>query len=72
VLVIQEMMRPTSLDRAGATGALADLYFGVLSEAGTWSPEDIASWQRDAGLATLSPMMLITAPGLGQQSARYE
>ena len=70
VLVIQEMMRPTSLERAGATGALADLYFGVLSEAGTWSPQDIASWQRDAGLAPLSPLMLLTAPGLGQQSAR--
>lgn len=72
VLVIQEMMRPSSPARAGGTGALGDLYFGALSEAGTWSYEEIADWQRAAGLGTLAPVAFLTAPGLGQQSARRD
>ena len=70
LLVVQELMRPTSLRSTSASGALADLYFAAMSRAGTWSPEEIAAWQRDAGLEPLAPMMFLTAPGLGQQSAR--
>jgi 2-polyprenyl-3-methyl-5-hydroxy-6-metoxy-1,4-benzoquinol methylase len=70
VLVVQEVMRPMSPQAAGGAGALGDLYFGALSEAGTWSPSEIAAWQRDAGLEPLAPLSFLTAPSLGQQSAK--
>jgi hypothetical protein len=32
-----------------------DLFFGLFSEAGTWSADEIASWYRDAGLKLQKP-----------------
>ncbi|HLY30456.1 MAG TPA: class I SAM-dependent methyltransferase [Ktedonobacterales bacterium] len=69
-LVVQEVFRPVSAHAAGQLGALADLYFAVTSEAGTWSPAEIAAWQRAAGLAPRKPIEFLFAPGTGQQSAR--
>jgi len=70
VLVVQDMERPAKPGDAGAFGALADLYFAALSASGTWSLEEIASWQAEAGLAPLKPVRMLTAPGVAQQSAR--
>lgn len=70
VVAVQEMLRPATPSEAGATGALGDLYFGALSESGTWSAEEIADWQRSAGLSPLAPIRFLTAPGLAQQCAR--
>ncbi|MFW5921231.1 MAG: SAM-dependent methyltransferase, partial [Polyangiales bacterium] len=69
VLVLQEMIRPVGNERAQA-GALADLYFAALSESGTWSYEELADWQRGAGLEPLRPVRFVSQPGLGQQPAR--
>ncbi|HEX9941604.1 MAG TPA: class I SAM-dependent methyltransferase [Thermoanaerobaculia bacterium] len=69
VFVIQELHRPHSPKEAGQIGALLDLYFAVTSEAGTWSFEEMADWQREAGLKPLKPIRFVTAPGNGQQSA---
>jgi SAM-dependent methyltransferase len=69
VFVIQELYRPSSPREAGQIGALLDLYFALTSEAGTWSFEEMADWQREAGLKPLKPLKLMTAPGNGQQSA---
>ena len=68
--VVLEFFRPGSARRAGQTGALLDFYFGMASAAGTWSVEDIAGWQRAAGLVARRPRKLFTAPGQGLQAAR--
>jgi SAM-dependent methyltransferase len=68
-LVIHEMIRPATPTDGGGVGALADLYFAVTSRAGTWSFEELAAWQRDAGLTPSRPQRLLSVPGLGQQMA---
>jgi 2-polyprenyl-3-methyl-5-hydroxy-6-metoxy-1,4-benzoquinol methylase len=69
VYVIQELYRPESPKQAGQIGALLDLYFALTSEAGTWSFEEMAGWQREAGLKPRKPVRFVTAPGNGQQTA---
>lgn len=70
LLVIAELVRPRTPSRAGQIGALADLYFAATSLAGTWSSEEMAAWQRDAGLAVRRPIRLVTAPGGALHVAR--
>ncbi len=67
IFVIQEIIRPQSPDKAGQVGALLDLYFAATSEAGTWSVEEMADWQRQAGLVARKPMWLRSLPGSAQQ-----
>jgi SAM-dependent methyltransferase len=69
IYVIQDFMRPHSPEESGQIGALLDLYFAVTSEVGTWSFEDLAGWQREAGLAPKKPVRFLTSPGTGQQAA---
>jgi SAM-dependent methyltransferase len=69
IFVIQEHVRPATPGQAGQIGALLDLYFALTSEAGTWSFEEMADWQREAGLTPRKPLKLVTAPGNGQQAA---
>jgi SAM-dependent methyltransferase len=69
VFVIQETVRAASPTRAGQIGALLDLYFAVTSHAGTWSYEEMADWQRQAGLVPRKPIRFRTVPGMGQQVA---
>lgn len=69
VFVIQELYRPHTPDESGQVGALLDLYFALTSESGTWSFEEMAGWQREAGLKPRKPVKFRTVPGNGQQSA---
>ncbi|HEY0552667.1 MAG TPA: class I SAM-dependent methyltransferase [Thermoanaerobaculia bacterium] len=69
IFVIQEHFRPATPQQAGQIGALLDLFFALTSQAGTWSFEEMAGWQREAGLKPLKPIKFVTAPGNGQQSA---
>ena len=69
ILVIQELFTPSSGRRAGQVGVLADLYFSLTSASGTLSVDDLASWQREAGLRPRRPVRFTTFPGAGQQSA---
>jgi 2-polyprenyl-3-methyl-5-hydroxy-6-metoxy-1,4-benzoquinol methylase len=69
VFVIQELYRPATPKEAGQIGALLDLYFALTSQSGTWSFEEMAGWQREAGLKPLKPIRFRTAPGNGQQAA---
>lgn len=69
VLVFAEVMRPRTPGDAGQAGALADLYFALTSESGAWSFEEMAAWQREAGLNPKKPIRLLTAPGGGLQIA---
>ena len=69
IFVIQEHFRSATPGQAGQIGALLDLFFAFTSEAGTWSFEEMAGWQREAGLKPLKPIKFVTAPGNGQQAA---
>jgi SAM-dependent methyltransferase len=69
IFVIQEHFRPATPNQAGQIGALLDLFFAFTSQAGTWTFEEMADWQREAGLKPLKPLKFVTAPGNGQQSA---
>jgi SAM-dependent methyltransferase len=66
VLAVLELIRPASPDRSGMVGALLDLYFAVTSESGTWSVDEIAGWQRAAGLDLKKPIYLRTVPGVAE------
>jgi SAM-dependent methyltransferase len=69
ILVIQELFASSSGRRAGQVAALADLYFALTSRSGTLAGEDLAAWQRDAGLKPKRPIRFVSFPGVGQQSA---
>jgi 2-polyprenyl-3-methyl-5-hydroxy-6-metoxy-1,4-benzoquinol methylase len=69
VLVIQEFFAPSATGYAGQAAALADLYFALTSESGTQSFEDLAAWQKEAGLAPRKPIRFLSFPGAGQQNA---
>jgi ubiquinone/menaquinone biosynthesis C-methylase UbiE len=67
---ILEIIRTDTPDTAGAIGALADLYFSALSDAGTWSLPELKDWQRAAGLTPTRTAWLTTIPGHALQIAR--
>lgn len=69
IYVIADAFRPATPKDAGQLGALLEFYFALTSQSGTWTPEQMASWQRDAGLRPLRPVRLRTAPGAGAQVA---
>jgi hypothetical protein len=68
--VILEIIRSRDADEAGQVGALTDFFFAVTSAAGTWAFEEMAGWQREAGLEALRPIRLRLSPGYGLQAAR--
>jgi SAM-dependent methyltransferase len=69
VLAIGEAIRPKTPAKANQLAAFFDLYFAMTSEAGTWTFEEMASWQREAGLAPRPPIRLLTTQGVGIQAA---
>ncbi len=72
VLVVQEISRratPCGGQRGGQLGALSHLYFALTSRTGGWTFEQIADWQRAAGLEPCRPAWFRTLPDTGQQSA---
>lgn len=67
LFVIGDLMRPESPEGASAMDLFYDLYFALTSRSGLWSFEEMAGWQRDAGLKPRKPMHLIfggQGPGL--------
>lgn len=68
--VILEFLRPASRRRPGQLSALLDLYFALTSAGGTWTSEELAAWQRAAGLVPRRPVRLRSIPGAGLQIAR--
>ncbi|QYO67173.1 class I SAM-dependent methyltransferase [Leptolyngbya sp. 7M] len=66
-LVVQGSILP--LNANDQPGRLWDLFFAMTSDAGSWTYEDIAKWQREAGLTPRKPIYLGMPPGSGQQVA---
>jgi SAM-dependent methyltransferase len=50
LVAIWEPVRQDSAGKIQQIGGLLDLFFGLFSEAGTWSAAEIAAWFREAGL----------------------
>lgn len=69
VYAIIDAFRPASARDAGQTGGLLEFYFALTSQAGTWTPTEMAGWQREAGLRPRRPIRFRTAPGAGVQAA---
>jgi len=69
VLAVLDEFRPHSAKEAGQLGALLEFYFALTSQSGTWAVEEIADWQRQAGLEPRSPIRFRTVPGVGIQAA---
>lgn len=68
-LLILEAIRQQTPGGGGQVAGLLDLYFAFTSRAGTWSLDELASWQRDAGLVPLPPIRFLKLPGFGAQAA---
>lgn len=62
--VISEIERSSSPKSGGQFGTIFDLYFAATSCSGTWSKEQMQSWQADAGMKTSPPTRLWTVPGV--------
>jgi hypothetical protein len=69
VFAVLDEFRPDSPSQAGQVGALLEFYFALTSQSGTWAVEEIADWQRRAGLSPRRPIRFRTAPGAGIQAA---
>lgn len=67
LLVVGDLMRPESPSRASAMDLFYDLYFALTSRSGLWSFEEMAEWQRAAGLTPRKPMRLVPGSGPGLQ-----
>jgi SAM-dependent methyltransferase len=69
LFVIGDLMRPESPQGASALDLFYDLYFALTSRSGLWSFQEMAGWQRDAGLEPRKPMHLVMGQGPGLQIA---
>lgn len=63
IYAVGEFIRGKKPGSGGAVASGAGLYFALTSESGTWSIQEINSWQEKAGLQTHKPISLMTLPG---------
>src|SRR5262249_16436334 len=68
--LIVDLLRACAPEDADQVGGPTDFLFAVTSRAGTWSPQEMADWQRAAGLVPRRAVKIQTSPGLGLQAAR--
>jgi 2-polyprenyl-3-methyl-5-hydroxy-6-metoxy-1,4-benzoquinol methylase len=64
VVAIWEPLRQDGAGKIRQLGGLMDLFFGLFSQAGTWSAHEIADWIRDAGLEPRKPIRMWFGPDL--------
>jgi len=63
VYAIGDFLRASHPGAGGGIPAVMDLYFALTSASGTWAPDEIASWQRGAGLMPLKTIQFPSLPG---------
>ncbi|MBA2558215.1 MAG: hypothetical protein H0V12_12875 [Chloroflexi bacterium] len=61
--MIGDLVRPESPSGASGMDLFYDLYFALTSRSGLWSFEEMAEWQRSAGLVARKPMRLVMGQG---------
>jgi 2-polyprenyl-3-methyl-5-hydroxy-6-metoxy-1,4-benzoquinol methylase len=54
-MVIDEIISSKSPNDGDQIGKLIDLYFGLTSDSGLWTLEEMADWQKEAGLTPIKP-----------------
>ena len=67
VMVIGDSIRGRRPGQGGQLGTFFDLYFALTSRSGLWTYEEMADWQRAAGLRPRRPMSLAPGQNLGLQ-----
>jgi SAM-dependent methyltransferase len=72
IIVLVDMFRSSSIERADQLEGLLDLYFGAVSGAGLWSLKEVRAWMVAAGLAPLPPVSMRRIPFWKMQIARKE
>ena len=60
---IGEFIRQSKPGEGGVIGATTGLYFALTSSSGTWSKEEMESWQKDAGLKIEKSVAPMSMPG---------
>jgi SAM-dependent methyltransferase len=63
VYAIGDFLRASHPGAGGGIPAVLDLYFALTSASGTWALDEIASWQRGAGLTPLKTIQFPSLPG---------
>jgi 2-polyprenyl-3-methyl-5-hydroxy-6-metoxy-1,4-benzoquinol methylase len=63
IYAIGEFIRLQKPGEGGVVGATAGLYFSLTSSSGTWSENEMRSWQTEAGLTPGKTIGLLTLPG---------
>ncbi|SNB84486.1 Dimerisation domain-containing protein [Rhodoblastus acidophilus] len=63
IYAIGDLLRANHPGAGGGLPAVMDFYFALTSASGTWSLDDIRSWQRSAGLAPQKPIKFPSLPG---------
>ena len=67
-MAIQDVLPPKK-GKAGQLALLSDLYLANTSQSGSRPLEQMADWQRAAGLVPRKPVRFRLLPGFGQQAA---
>jgi SAM-dependent methyltransferase len=63
VYAIGDFLRVPHPGAGGGIQSVMDLYFALTSSSGTWAEDEIASWQRGAGLVPMKPIQFPSLPG---------
>jgi hypothetical protein len=63
VYAIGDFLRASHPGAGGGIPAVMDLYFALTSASGTWALDEIASWQRGAGLMPMKTIQFPSLPG---------
>jgi predicted O-methyltransferase YrrM len=69
VLAIQESFQRRTPENTGQDAILLDFLFSMTSASKTWTEEEIAGWQKDAGLEPREPVYFPGSRDYGQQAA---
>jgi SAM-dependent methyltransferase len=64
IVAIWEPLRQDRTGKIRQLGGLMDLFFGLFSQAGTWSADEIANWYKGAGLEPRKPKRMWFGPDL--------
>lgn len=70
VFAVIDFQRPTRPRGVGQTPALMNLFFGLVNRSGAWTSDELAGWQREAGLVPGKPLRIKRLPGSWIQPAR--
>jgi SAM-dependent methyltransferase len=63
VYAIGDFLKPSHPGAGGGVAAVMDLFFALVNASGTWSLQEIVSWQREAGLEPMKAIKFPSLPG---------